>query len=612
MSQSTILKHGHFLAGLCNQAIAGPRQHNTLVLACNLPEEVYRKIFILCAQVSVATKCSTPDGTWSWVNISYVCSAWRRVSLGCQDLWRHIDFSHPKWYSITMERAKIAPLHVNAVVADSNIRLVQRTLQLAHRIQDIRLRCDIPNIHPLLEILAHPNPSVESLIVEIQKPISRPFDETHASPSFPIIGPPLLNLKCMELHSTPFYLLTSRCTNLTRLQLHDLPLIERPTFCHFFAMLQQLQSLEYLTLDRSFPINVESVDLQSFNHPITLSKLKTISLVGSVIEIANTLRYFSLPPSTSLIIKVCSLADLRNNIWRLSQTLNDHCYFLSDDLPMETLVLSGQDAGTRFIGDGFDPNPDFRHSSRIRVFRASCDSGSAAIDFTFEPYEDHSDDELKIVVLIGIMRALPLYQIRTLAVRDVEFMTQKTWSQVLRMLPCIQVLDITGSPPSGLAWALLLNASLNEQAFKIPEDGGYDKLIFTPRLQDIYLHRVDCSAGGYMTSSAATVNSYYDLDDSRFLDVLNASLGERRRSGLCLRSLSLDSCGFVMRESVERARRVVLHLISDFRNSVEAGEADETCPARYRGTWNLRHPQISHYYRLRTLEMDSDFRYPYL
>jgi len=606
-SQSTILKHGHLLAGRCNQAFAGPRRHNTLVLACNLPEEVYRKIFILCAQVSVATQCSIPDSTWSWVNVSYVCSAWRRVSLGCQDLWTHIDFSHPKWYSITMERAKIAPLHVDAVVTDSNIRLVQRTLQLAHRIQDIHLRCDIPNINPLLETLAHPNPSLESLIVEIQKP---PFEEVYTLPSFPIIGPPLLNLKYMELHSTPFYLLTSRCTNLTRLQLHDLPLIERPTFCNFFSMLQQLQSLEYLTLDRSFPINVESVDLQSFNHRITLSKLQTISLVGSVIEIANTLRYLSLPPSTSLIIKVCSLADLRNNIWRLSQTLNDHCYFSSDE-DMETVVLSGQDAGTRFIGNGFDPNPDFRHSFRIRVFRASCDSGGAAIDFTFEPHEDYSDDEMKIMVLIGIMRALPLYQIRTLAVRDIEFMTQKTWSQVLHMLPCIQVLDIQGSPPSGLAWALLLNASLHEQAFKIPEDGGYDKRLFAPRLQDIYLHWVDCSAGGYMTSSAAAVNSYYDLDDSRFLDVLNASLGERRRLGLYLRSLSLDNCEFVMRESVERARRVVLHLISDFRNSVKAGEADEACLARYRGTWNLGHPRISHYYRLRTLAMDSDFPYPY-
>ena len=119
------------------------------------------------------------------------------------------------------------------------------------------------DVNPFLELLTHPNPAVEALIVDIDIPKSRPFGDVYKRPLFPSHGPPLENLKYMELHSAPFYLLTPRCTNLTHFHLHDLPLMERPTVRYFLFMLDQLQDLEHFTIYRSFPINLELVEMKS-------------------------------------------------------------------------------------------------------------------------------------------------------------------------------------------------------------------------------------------------------------------------------------------------------------------------------------------------------------
>ena len=58
----------------------------------------------------------------------------------------------------------MSPLHIDAAVNHNNTRLVQRTLQLAHRIQDIHIRSALQDVY-LLELLTQSNPAVESIIV---------------------------------------------------------------------------------------------------------------------------------------------------------------------------------------------------------------------------------------------------------------------------------------------------------------------------------------------------------------------------------------------------------------------------------------------------------------
>lgn len=494
----------------------------------------------------------------------------------------------------------MSPLHINAAVNHNNTRLVQRTLQLAHRIQDIHIRSSLQDVYPLLELLTHPNPAVESIIVNVNIPKVRPFGDLYNRPLYPTCGPPLENLKYMELHSAPLYLLTPRCTHLTQFHLHDLPLTERPTVRYFLFMLEQLQDLEHLTIDRSFPINLELVAARTLER-CTLPKLKSISLVGSTIEIVNILECLLLPPSIHVSAKISTLSDARNSIWKLSQWIGAH---VAGGQSVETLILTGKATGTRFVEDSFDLNPEYRQSLQIQAFH----TGGSVLDVVFEPYERAMNDELLVFVLGIILKSLSLARVHTLSLQDLDFVTQKSWTQLLRPMTFLRVLDIVGNAPSGLAWALLLNARLHEPNCMLLQDGGWDHGLLLPRLVDVYLRNVDCASGGFMLSpTAATLHSYHDLDDSRFLDVLNASLCERRQVGLYLRSLSIIGCDFVLKRSVEDARTVVAHLVCDVRCLLKDEDVDGTHPARYRNMWYFDHPLLAHYYRLHALAMDLEF-----
>jgi len=500
--------------------------------------------------------------------------------------------------------------HIIATVSANNIRRLHRTLRLAHRIQDIHLKSSIQDIHPLLEILAHPNPALESLIVDVHVPTNIAYVDAYDPPSFPTAGPPLTNLKYLELHNTPFYLLTSRCTFLTSFHLHDLPLTERPTLRYFLFMLEQLTMLQYLTLDRAFPITIDGDEVKGIERPIHLSHLKCISLVGSIPEVTNTLECITFPPSARLVARICNLADLQNHAWRLTETFSARAWGADViGVPLETLVLTGHESRPRFR-QGLEADPEFRQSLRIRAFRADWEGGGAALDLTIAPVEqDCSSDEGIITALVAICRALSLMQIHTLALQDVDIVTQKTWAALLRTLPSLLVLDITGRAPSGLVWALLLNAKSHAQGLK---GDGETQLLLVPKLKDIYLHNIDCSSGGFMVApkQGTPVNSHCDLDDSPFLDVLIASLNHRKKFGLCTRSLSMARCVNVLGSVVGDAREAVKYLICDLRNLMKKEEVDPRFPARYSSCWDgqdLGGTGFRHYHRLRTLiEFDAE------
>ena len=592
-----MLRHG-YLSPSGHQRTES-KGYNKSQLACTLPEEVLRKIFISCARLSV-------DEDWSWAIISHVCSTWRRTALNYQDLWRYIDFSHPKWHAITSQRAKMSSLHVITTVTDENTRLLHRTLQLAHRIQDIHLKSSVQQIYPFLEILSHPNPALESLIVDINVPDDASYVDGFDPPSFPTTGPPLTNLKYMELHNAPFYLFTSRCTSLTHFHLHDLHMTDRPTLQYFLFMLEQLSNLQELTLDRAFPINVDLGDNQAQVKPIDMPQLQTIILTGSVPEITNILECIIIPPFARLVGKICTLSDLRSNVWRLTDTLSKHSWGGGGGLPLDTLVLSGQELCSRFV-DGLECNSEFRQSIRIRGFKADCEHKGSAIDLTVGPEEYDPSDHGMIITLCAIWKALSLIQVHTLALKDLNIVTQKTWTRFLRTLPSLRVLDITGRAPSGLVWATLLNARSHGRGCKAGQNEALGQRLLIPRLKDLYLHNVDCASGGFMVAPNSPINSHYDLDDSRFLDVLLASLKERRRFGLYLRSLSIAKCVHVLRRNVDDARAAVEHLVCDIRHVSKDEDVDADSPARYWEGCNLRLiPELRHYHRLRTLlQLDS-------
>jgi len=291
----------------------------------------------------------------------------------------------------------------------------------------------------------------------------------------------------------------------------------------------------------------------------------------------------------------------------LAQQLSVHSWAGEDRLsPLETLVVTRNESCSRFTGE-FQPNPEFRQSLRFRAFREDCERGEAAFDITLDPDENNPDDDVMIVALEAIWKGLALSRVHTLALQNLDIVTQKTWLELLRTLPSLRILDITGRPPSGLVWALLLNARYRLSEFDIDECQGAHRLL-VPKLNDIYLHKVDCSSGGFMVAPTAPVNSHLDLDDSRFLDVLVVSLTQRRCFGLALRSLSISRCEYVPNQSVENARKAVCHLVCDLRNNRKEERVDESSsPARYWEGWSFKICRPRHFHRLRTLiQLESE------
>ncbi|KAF9045365.1 hypothetical protein BJ165DRAFT_1346360 [Panaeolus papilionaceus] len=597
IAAASLLRHGHLLpTHHQNEA----KQRNSLALACRLPENVLRKIFITTARSTVGQ-----DGAeqWSWVKITYVCSNWRQVALNYQDLWRYIDFSQPRWYNATLPRAKMSALHIQAFVNEQNVRQLHRTLHLAHQIQTVHLTSSIQHIEPLLEILAHPNPAIESMTV---KAISAadPFENAYDPPMFPTDGAPLRKLKYMELHNAPFYLLTSRCTSLQEFHLHDLPLTEQPTLRYFLFMLEQLTELEHLTLDRAFPINMDGHDLRAVEHPINLPRLKSLTLAGSIADIANILDCFELSPHVRLVIKIRTLSGMQGGLWKLVKVIGSRSWASIDTYPLQTLALTSHQKSPRLI-NGFQPNPEFQQDLRIQAYSEGSSGNGAALDIFIRPDDQSPADEVLIEFLTAIWKGLALSHVHTLVLQDMDIVTQKSWSNFLRTLPSLRVLDVTGCTPSGLAWAILLDARPHKA------DGESSPLeaqrLLIPRLNDIYLHRVNCSRGGFMVKRDAPVNSPVDLDDSPFLDVLTRGLAQRRRYGLCLRSLSVARCESVSRRSVEAARKAVTHLVFDLWNVVKDSDTSPSNPACYAEDLDCGHPNVRHYHRLRTLvQLDAE------
>ncbi|PPR03813.1 hypothetical protein CVT26_000989 [Gymnopilus dilepis] len=705
---AAFLRHGHLVPSFHQL-----KHHNKSILACNLPDEVAHKIFLMCVQLSMEELCwqykaaglqceggiahGNPK-SWSWFTITHVCSSWRLQALSYPLLWTYVDFRTPKYHTLTWARAKTSPLHVISPVTDHTAPLLYRTLQLAHRIKEIHLSStSIRHIRHLAEILAvNPNPALESLILDVHIPSStdKLHDKTNMDEIFydpllvPTAGPALRRLTYMELRGAPFYLLTPRCTFLTHFHLYDLPMTERPTLRYFLLMLEQLTRLRCLTLDRAFPIDVDIVqgDHDPSNQssptslkPISLPLLESVTLVGSVSEIANTLRFMVLPRSARLVGTICDLSGLQKNVWRLTEALA-MLYCDEESFSLDALALMGSHPSPRFTARS-TLDPDFRQSFRIRGFRADssrnrqeCDG--AAIDLTIEPdsrseysgirtasatnLQSHPEstvscsDAAIIITLNAIWKALSLYRVKTLVLHDVDVITQKTWSDFLRSLPSLKVLHITGRAPLGLVWALLLNAmspasSSSASLSRTTSASNPDKALSLARsaarrcdrggnaivkdLKDIYLHNVDCSSGGFMVApgtnaSIPPINSYSDMDDSRFIDVLTAALRYRQLSfggggggsgsaKLPLRSVSiLRRCSYVPKDAVENLRNAVpgLNVVCEFgRDALIRNEEDVIDGARYWGRWLLEGDcggdwKPRHYHRLKTLVgLDSKF-----
>ena len=568
------------------------RRLNRTIPACRLPPTILQNIFFACAELSVY------QPTWSWVDVTNVCFTWRRAALSCRNLWSFIDFSHPRWTFLTLHRSTALPVFIRATVEENNQHSIQRALQHASRIREVHLISSLHNIAPLIGVLHSPNHFLESLIIDISQPHDN-NDIRFSKRTTSHCDSPLPSLKYLELHRTPISLVSQRYIGLTHLSLHHLPSSERPAHRDFFSFLERFTMLQSLTLERAFP----KCPTQAYVNcrPIQLPHLCYISLTGSIPEITNILDGIVLQATSRIRCHVDRMMDFKSSFQKLAKVIGAHFHRIVPEIPLDSLVIIKREESLRFT-EGFELNPDFRQSCWMRAFGCT-ERTEALLDLVLGPDGYTSRDEVLVGAVALVWEALPLAYIDTLTLLGVDIITHRTWSRLLPALTSLRVLEISGYSPSGLLWALLLNARSHSHL-------EYDdtSALLLPKLDDIYIHNVDCFAGGLMVSSSAPVNSHFDLDDSRFLDVFFSYLEDRQRCSLEPRSLSISRCHNVSRTVLWDLKKVVAHLSWDGRGLCKeetSSHSNATSPATYRSYWSAKTPLLHHYFRLqRLLELD--------
>lgn len=557
-----------------HEVIQQAKQRNGGLAACRLPEDLYSLIFMECAQLPLRDL----EG-WSWMNVSYVCSSWRNAALRCRRLWAFVDFTCHERTIASLDRAKGIPLSIRIVANQRNHRQLRSVLTTAQQIREIHLESSFDDIQPLLESLAHPNPALSSLTINVF-----PMDSPHcySRPIFPSCRT-LPNLQMAHLNAAPLYLLPPNCPSLTNLTLRNLPQSEsRSGILKLLSNLPQLQRLTVLQC---------TMPKGSLPAQVHLPSLLYLNVGGSLEQIADFLEFITITPSCQLCCSLQRMDKISDNLWQFCQSISSFSSASNQDVPIETLVLTCHEKSTRFT-TSYEPNPEFLQSIRIRAFGAKAKPGCAKFDISIGPGDQTISDDVMIRTLSGILRALVLTSVQTLSLQNIDVITQKAWTEFLRVLPQLRVLDIRGYAPFGLAWALLMDV--------LSIGPGIPRFLI-PRLEDVYLHSVDCSSGSLMVSPKEQVNSYTNMDDSRFIDVLVTSLKRRRRQKLELRSLTVTRCDKVSQKVLEDARRMIPHLVWDIR-----GRMKQEPSASYRNIYpDVPRNDARHYDRLKVLIDES-------
>lgn len=542
------------------------KEHNEKSLICQFPQEAYERIFLECACI--------PSGSevWGWITVSYVCRSWRIAALRSRKLWAFVDFSSPTSVKISLGRASGVPLSIRAVVGEHNIWQLKSVLTTAHQINDIHLHSSVHNLLPLLETLARP--TLTHLVINVTTHTSSTL--LYPRPDFPLSHQEV-RLRTVELNAAPLYLIPYRCPSLIRLSLHNLPSNERRS--DLYKLFSSVTQLQYLTICDC------TITDEFLKTSVLLPCLHILTVVGSLRQVSDLLELVNLPSSCQLSCSLTQPDDISDNLWRFCQAISMHSYTSLQDVPLETLALTYTEVSSRFTA-AYKSNPQFRQSIRICASGRTANLPSTVFDITIGPGSQLISDDTIITILTGIWRALLLTNVRVLSLHNIDIITQKTWAQFIPALLRLQVLDIRGYAPSGLVWALLLDALFSDMT---------PPRLLVPRLDGIYLYGVDCSSGGLMLVPEKETNLHGHLDDSSFLDVLVAALKYRQHQ-LRPRILTLTECRNVIEDRLKDIKQMGLNLVWDIRGKVKEMEV------AYRDVHpNTPKDSLRHYNRLRAL-----------
>ena len=145
-------------------------RHNSLSSISRLPPELLSRIFEFLAR----GKCYAEKRKLHWIGISYVCSQWRHIALGCPRLWSDIQCSFsPRLAMEMLKHLKTVPITVEGragwgsyISAGNNA--VTAALEQLGRIENLTLTlCGSPKLKEIVSSLSGAAPLLHTFQITL-------------------------------------------------------------------------------------------------------------------------------------------------------------------------------------------------------------------------------------------------------------------------------------------------------------------------------------------------------------------------------------------------------------------------------------------------------------
>ncbi|RDB25736.1 hypothetical protein Hypma_006082 [Hypsizygus marmoreus] len=224
------------------------RQHNSLIPIARLVPEVLCHVFEYVRTAYLHAKSYGGRGiTMRWVWVSYVCSGWRSIALGCPRLWNTIDMSYGNtWVREMITHSRGSPLYITGSLYESNVETLQSLLpRHIARLRKLSLSSrSHPGLFQLLdELPASSAPLLEHLSITLSPAHSLPTNVFSSGKSGS-------QLQQLSLHNCFFrWDLMMPMPVLTSLHVsYDSPMAVKPRVGQIVAALECMPHLEVLEL----------------------------------------------------------------------------------------------------------------------------------------------------------------------------------------------------------------------------------------------------------------------------------------------------------------------------------------------------------------------------
>ncbi|KAJ7231123.1 hypothetical protein C8J57DRAFT_1730289 [Mycena rebaudengoi] len=522
-------------------------EHNAKLTISRLPPDIVVEIFLLVCENSFAE--------YSWIACSHVCASWRQIALDTPLLWGHVVFESRAWVSTCLERSKSSLL---IVTADTRLAVVEtlvcEVLKMAERIARIHLRFSVPS-QLILDLLLGPFPHLTDLSVESYTWVASNIPVQPDAPPFPALRSLLM------------------CTNIPYLLPLPSQLVSLEIYCRGWQpfpwdslalALGQLHQLHILKLSGF------SAPPSSPIRPISFPVLRDLHLSGS-------------PEHCTQFIEALESPKLRRFNLHLSNFDNLPALYRTFSVrmpkPPKCMMMDHGDGCNAGGNDLLMLTPFAEHSQSASISFTYANSGPWPRDVAIDVCLSWIVPSLRSdLALATIFAALPefawLEHIEYLWLRDWCTIPAALWRPFLGRLSGLQTLAASGSPPAGLFWALVRYL----ESTHVPASGegkggtGGGSGTLLPAMQTVRMLDLNCGAGNWLPQlqpsnpAGLPTNSYFDLDNTRFLELLICYLELRTTP---LERLVIRGCFGYTGAEVKLLRRLVGSVLWDGRGMIE-------------------------------------------